>query len=111
MTNQTLKYSPEDPGVSEEKLDAFFTSYVNGDLKPFLKSADVPDNWDAEPVKILTGKNFKEVALDESKHVFVEFCECIEALYKYSLTILQNILSCKFRVFIFKIFRILSNIC
>jgi protein disulfide-isomerase A1 len=32
-----------------------------------------PDDWDAKPVKVLTGGNFAEVALDPTKSVFVEF--------------------------------------
>merc|ERR1711988_829156 len=44
-----------------------------GELKPNLKSDDVPEDWNANPVKIIVGKNFDEVALDASKDVFVEF--------------------------------------
>jgi protein disulfide-isomerase A1 len=36
-------------------------------------SEDVPEDWDAQPVKILVGKNFNEVARDKSKSVLVEF--------------------------------------
>lgn len=38
-------------------------------------SEEVPADWDAKSVKVLVGKNFKEVALDKSKNVFVEFCK------------------------------------
>ena len=38
-------------------------------------SEDVPEDWDAKPVKTLVGKNFAEVALDTTKDVLVEFCK------------------------------------
>jgi len=37
-----------------------------------LKSEEVPETND-EPVKVLVGKNFEAIALDETKDVLVEF--------------------------------------
>merc|ERR1712226_821009 len=52
---------------------AFIKKFLNKELPKSLKSAEISPDWDKEPVKILVGKNFNDVAMDKSKHVFVEF--------------------------------------
>jgi len=38
-------------------------------------SEPLPADWDAKPVKVLVGENFRKVAMDKSKDVIVEFCK------------------------------------
>ena len=67
------KYRPESTELSDANMRSFITQYMEGSLKPHLMSQDVPEDWDKEPVKVLVGKNFAEVALDTTKDVLVEF--------------------------------------
>nr|AQQ10870.1 disulfide isomerase [Conus miles] len=67
------KYKPESDSLDKSTIKKFVQDFLDGKLKPHLKTEDVPEDWDAKPVKVLVGKNFKEVAMDKSKAVFVEF--------------------------------------
>ncbi|GFO41792.1 protein disulfide-isomerase [Plakobranchus ocellatus] len=73
LSEDMTKFKPEFSGVDTEDVKQFVQDFMDGKLKPHLMSEDVPEDWDAKPVKVLVGKNFKEVALDKSKGVFVEF--------------------------------------
>jgi len=67
------KYRPPTSDLTIEAIKSFVSDVVDGKIKPHLMSEEVPEDWDAEGVKILVGKNFAEVALDDSKNVLVEF--------------------------------------
>merc|ERR1711994_1090777 len=67
------KFKPESTELSDENIRAFLDDVLSGKLKPHLKSEEVPEDWDKEPVKVLVGKNFAEVALNKDKNVLVEF--------------------------------------
>ena len=62
-----------DKEVTEKDVAAFVKDYFGGKLTRTLKSEDLPEDWDAKPVKVLVSSNFKEVAMDKTKDVFVEF--------------------------------------
>lgn len=66
---------PESNDLGTESVNEFVSAYLDGKLKPFLMSEDVPEDWDSKPVKVLVGKNFNEVARNLEKNVFVEFCK------------------------------------
>ena len=67
------KYRPEDDTIELENIKGFVAKFLAGELKQHLMSEEVPADWDAEGVKVLVGKNFHEVAMDETKDVLVEF--------------------------------------
>lgn len=73
VTESMEKFVPETPEPTAENIKFFATNYLSKSLAKHLKSQELPEDWNANPVKILTGANFKDVALDKTKNVFVEF--------------------------------------
>ncbi|KAM6155224.1 protein disulfide-isomerase A2 [Rhynchocyon petersi] len=70
----TKKYAPvEVVPISTDGVLTFCHSVLNGEVKPYHLSQDIPPDWDQRPVKTLVGKNFEQVAFDETKNVFVKF--------------------------------------
>ncbi|XP_051559803.1 protein disulfide-isomerase A2 isoform X2 [Myxocyprinus asiaticus] len=72
-TDTVLKYAMDESTVNTDTLRTFCQGVLDGTIKPNLKSQEIPEDWDKNPVKVLVGKNFNEVAFDETKNVFVEF--------------------------------------
>jgi len=48
------------------------TSYLAGDVAPYIKSEPVPETNDG-PVTVVVGKTFDDIVMDENKDVLVEF--------------------------------------
>ncbi|XP_043106824.1 protein disulfide-isomerase A2 [Puntigrus tetrazona] len=71
--DKVVTYAMEGSTINKDTLKTFCQGVLDGTVKPFLKTQDIPEDWDKNPVKILVGKNFNEVAFDETKNVFVEF--------------------------------------
>lgn len=63
----------------------------------YFKSADIPAESHEENVRVLVGKNFSEVVMDETKDVLVEFyapwcghCQKLEPIYAELATKLKE---------------------
>ncbi|EDO36830.1 predicted protein, partial [Nematostella vectensis] len=67
------KYKPTAAEITSENVKEFVQAFLDKKLKPHLLSAEIPEDWDSKPVKVLCGKNFDEVARNKDKNVFVEF--------------------------------------
>jgi protein disulfide-isomerase A1 len=67
------KYKPESNEIKSDVLVQFVQDFFDKKIRPHLLSQDIPADWDAQPVKVLVGKNFDQVARDKTKTVLVEF--------------------------------------
>jgi len=65
------KYNYEGEFTSEAFLK-FYEDFSEGKIQPSYKSEPVSETNDA-PVKIVVGKTFASIVLDETKDVLVEF--------------------------------------
>lgn len=75
MAENMAKFKPEEQDLSAEAVTKFAQGVLSGEVARHLMSEPVPEDWNKGPVAVLVGKNFKEVAFDSTKKVFVEFCE------------------------------------
>merc|ERR1712209_227191 len=73
LGEEMAKFKPEDDSVTAENVEKFVTDFQEGKLKQHLMSEEIPEDWDKEPVKVLVGKNFHDVAMDVEKDFLVEF--------------------------------------
>ena len=58
--------------VTLEGIKEFIKDFKSGSLQAFLKSEDLPADNTA-PVKIVVGKNFNQVVIDNDNDVLIEF--------------------------------------
>jgi protein disulfide-isomerase A1 len=73
LEEDMAKYKPESGVLEEANVRKFVQDFLDGKLKQHLLSEEIAEDWDKEPVKVLVGKNFEEVAMNKDKNVLVEF--------------------------------------
>jgi protein disulfide-isomerase A1 len=73
LDDDMLKYRPASTELTVTAMKQFVQGVLDGTIKPHLMSEPVPEDWDANPVKVLVGENFDSVAKDKSKSVIVKF--------------------------------------
>ncbi|KAM6423822.1 protein disulfide-isomerase A2 [Liasis olivaceus] len=67
------KYRLATEGLTVHSLHIFCQEVLEGKIQPHLMSEEISNDWDKKPVKVVVGKNFEQVAFDETKNVFVKF--------------------------------------
>uniref|UniRef100_H2ZN92 protein disulfide-isomerase n=1 Tax=Ciona savignyi TaxID=51511 RepID=H2ZN92_CIOSA len=73
MSENMAKFKPDSPDLTTEAISAFTSKVVDGKVDRHLMSAELPEDWNKNPVTVLVGSNFQDVAYDKKKKVFVEF--------------------------------------
>nr|CCQ18635.1 Protein disulfide isomerase [Sycon ciliatum] len=67
------KYQPETGEITADVIAPFIEGVNDGSIKQSLKSEEIPEDWDAKPVKQIVGKNFNDVIINNEKHALIQF--------------------------------------
>uniref|UniRef100_A0AAF5RXN0 Thioredoxin domain-containing protein n=3 Tax=Wuchereria bancrofti TaxID=6293 RepID=A0AAF5RXN0_WUCBA len=67
------KYKAEMKEITKAEIISFVQSCLDGKAIPFLKSEEIPDDWNTKPVIELVGKNFEKQVFDPKKTTFIFF--------------------------------------
>lgn len=72
--NQKYPYSKQGSvkDLSAKKVGAFVDEFVTGKVEASIKSEPIPDKQEG-PVTVVVAKNYKDIVLDDSKDVLLEF--------------------------------------
>jgi protein disulfide-isomerase A1 len=95
-TRSDLKKYTMEGEITEASVLAFVDDWVNGKLRPTLKSEEIPAEQ-KENVYTLVGKSFEQIVMDPTKDVLVEFyapwcghCKKIAPIYEELATNLKH---------------------
>ncbi|XP_074063235.1 protein disulfide-isomerase-like protein of the testis isoform X3 [Macrotis lagotis] len=70
---KNMRYRMPAEEITFKNMNSFCENFLNGLAKQQLPSENIPKDWDTKPVKVLVGKNFKEVVFSHKRNAFVMF--------------------------------------
>jgi protein disulfide-isomerase A1 len=95
QNNQKFVFENE---ITGENIKTFVNNFKAGKLSPFFKTEEIPAQSHEEGVRVVVGKNFKEVVLDENTDVLMEYyapwcghCKTLAPIYSAVATKLKDI--------------------
>lgn len=69
--NQKFPYDHEKE-ITAAEIEKFVESYLDGSMKPSIKSEPIPEKQEG-PVQVVVAHSYKDIVLDDTKDVLIEF--------------------------------------